>query len=64
VCPPPAVVTAAALLTAWRSMPEAPKRRFAHVDVAGAVVLAAALLLVLFCQWSSSRFVWTGRARH
>ncbi|MFD7582023.1 MFS transporter [Kitasatospora sp. NPDC059817] len=28
------VVTAAALLTAWRSMPEAPEDRSAHVDVA------------------------------
>nr|WP_272920838.1 MFS transporter [Streptomyces sp. SID5470] len=41
------IVTAAALLTAWRSMPAAPEGRLAHVDVAGAVVLAAALLLVL-----------------
>ncbi|MFD0346277.1 MFS transporter [Kitasatospora aburaviensis] len=36
------VVTAAALLTAWRSVPEAPDGRSAHVDVAGAVVLGCA----------------------
>ncbi|WP_329347500.1 MFS transporter [Streptomyces sp. NBC_01261] len=51
------VVTAAALLTAWRSMPEAPEGRSAHVDVAGAVVLAAALLLVLFL--ASERNLWS-----
>ncbi|MDU0251908.1 MFS transporter [Streptomyces sp. PU10] len=42
------VVTAAALLTAWRSIPEAPEGRSARVNVTGAVVLAAALVLVLF----------------
>ncbi|MFI6792133.1 hypothetical protein ACIBG4_32890 [Nonomuraea sp. NPDC050383] len=47
-------VTAAALLTAWRSMPEG---RFTHVDVAGAVVLAAALLLVLFL--AGERNLWS-----
>ncbi|WP_327127900.1 MFS transporter [Streptomyces sp. NBC_01727] len=52
------VVTAAALLTAWRSMPEAPEGRSAHVDVAGAVVLAAALLLVLFL--AGERNLWSG----
>ncbi|HEX6468002.1 MAG TPA: MFS transporter [Streptosporangiaceae bacterium] len=51
------VVTAAALLTAWRSMPEAPEGRSAHVDVAGAVVLAAALLLVLFL--AGERNLWS-----
>ncbi|WP_307842636.1 MFS transporter [Streptomyces sp. RK75] len=51
------VVTAAALLTAWRSVPEAPKGRSAHVDVAGAVVLAAALLLVLFL--AGERNLWS-----
>ncbi|WP_432168076.1 MFS transporter [Streptomyces sp. bgisy031] len=51
------VVTAAALLTAWRSMPEAPEGRSAHVDVAGAVVLAAALLLVLFL--AGERDLWS-----
>ncbi|MGW6902366.1 MFS transporter [Streptomyces sp. NPDC054919] len=52
------VVTAAALLTAWRSMPEAPEGRSAHVDVVGAVVLAAALLLVLFL--AGERNLWSG----
>ncbi|WP_109004349.1 MFS transporter [Streptomyces rishiriensis] len=51
------VVTAAALLTAWRSMPEAPEGRSAHVDVAGAAVLAAALLLVLFL--AGERDLWS-----
>src|SRR3954454_2744089 len=51
------VVTAAALLTAWRSMPVAPEGRSAHVDVAGAVVLAAALLLVLFL--AGERNLWS-----
>ncbi|MFE5051872.1 MFS transporter [Streptomyces sp. NPDC056637] len=51
------VVTAAALLTAWRSMPEAPEGRYAHVDVTGAVVLAAALLLVLFL--AGERNLWS-----
>src|SRR3954469_16044688 len=51
------VVTAAALLTAWRSMPEAPEGRSAHVDVAGAVVLAAALLLVLLL--AGERNMWS-----
>ncbi|MFD0395477.1 hypothetical protein ACFQ3Z_38495 [Streptomyces nogalater] len=58
-------VTAAALLTAWRSMPEAPEGRSAHVDVAGAVVLAAALLLVLFLAGERnlwSRHLAVGRA--
>ncbi|MFF4495309.1 MFS transporter [Streptomyces sp. NPDC001546] len=52
------VVTAAALLTAWRSIPDAPEGRSAHVDVAGAVVLAAALLLVLFL--AGERNLWSG----
>ncbi|MFD4710351.1 MFS transporter [Streptomyces sp. NPDC058430] len=51
------VVTAVALLTAWRSMPEAPEGRSAHVDVTGAVVLAAALLLVLFL--AGERNLWS-----
>ncbi|MEY9877510.1 MFS family permease [Streptacidiphilus sp. MAP12-33] len=41
-------VTAAALLTAWRSVPAAPEGRAGHVDVAGALMLAGALFLVLF----------------
>lgn len=52
------LVAAAALLTAWRSMPEAPEGRSAHVDVAGAVVLAAALFLVLFL--AGERSLWSG----
>nr|WSX48312.1 MFS transporter [Streptomyces sp. NBC_00974] len=50
------VVTAAALLIAWRSVPEAPEGRSARVDVTGAVVLAAALLLVLFL--AGERNLW------
>ncbi|MFH9015652.1 MFS transporter [Streptomyces sp. NPDC017943] len=50
-------VTAAALLTAWRSMPEAPEGRSARVDLVGAVVLAAALLLVLFL--AGERSLWS-----
>jgi hypothetical protein len=38
-------------------MPEAPEGRFAHVDVAGVVVLAAALLLVLFL--AGERNLWS-----
>lgn len=41
-------VTALALLAAWRSVPVAPAGRSAHVDVAGALVLAGGLSLVLF----------------
>ncbi|MGW4378804.1 MFS transporter [Kitasatospora sp. NPDC004531] len=51
------VVTAAALLAAWRSVPEAPEGRSARVDVAGAVLLAAALLLVLFL--AGERSLWS-----
>jgi predicted MFS family arabinose efflux permease len=50
-------VTAAALLTAWRSVPEAPPGRRAHVDVPGALALAAALFLVLFLV--GERSVWS-----
>ncbi|MCZ4120315.1 MFS transporter [Streptomyces sp. H39-S7] len=41
-------VTALAFLTAWRSIPKAPEGRSAHVDVAGALLLAGGLFLVLF----------------
>lgn len=41
-------ITAAALLAAWRSVPVAPQDRSAHVDVAGALLLAGGLFLVLF----------------
>ncbi|WP_460935976.1 MFS transporter [Phycicoccus ginsengisoli] len=51
------VVTAAALLTAWRSVPEAPEGRSSHVDVTGAFVLAAALLLVLLL--AGERTLWS-----
>jgi len=51
------LVTAVALLTAWRSIPEAPEGRSAHVDVPGAVVLAGALLLVLFL--AGERNLWS-----
>jgi MFS family permease len=50
-------VTALALLTAWRSVPEAPEGRSSHVDVAGALVLAAALLLVLLL--AGERTLWS-----
>ncbi|MFG2690447.1 MFS transporter [Streptomyces sp. NPDC048405] len=61
------VVTAAALLTAWRSIPEAPEGRSARVNVKGAVVLAAALVLVLFLAgepslWSRHLAVAVGLA--
>ncbi|MFC5910027.1 MFS transporter [Streptacidiphilus monticola] len=42
------LVTAAALLTAWRSVPEAPGGRSARMDVTGAFLLASGLFLVLF----------------
>ncbi|MFD8597192.1 MFS transporter [Kitasatospora sp. NPDC059646] len=50
-------VTAAALLTAWRSVPEAPRGRSARVDVTGAVLLAGALLLVLLL--AGERNLWS-----
>jgi MFS family permease len=50
-------VTAAALLTAWRSLPAAPEGRSAHVDVAGALVLAGGLSLVLFL--AGRRSLWS-----
>ncbi|MET7745487.1 MFS transporter [Streptomyces sp. NPDC005385] len=51
------IVTTAALLTAWRCIPEAPEGRSAHVDVGGALVLAAALFLVLFLAGEGN--LWT-----
>lgn len=48
------LVTAVAFLTAWRSVPAAPEGRSAHVNVAGALVLAGGLLLVLFLAGESS----------
>jgi predicted MFS family arabinose efflux permease len=42
------LVTAIALLTAWRSLPIAPEGRSAHLDIGGALLLAGGLFLVLF----------------
>ena len=50
-------VTAIALLAAYRSIPASPEGRSSHVDVPGAVVLAAALFLVLFLASETS--LWT-----
>jgi predicted MFS family arabinose efflux permease len=47
-------VTAIALLAAWRSMPTAPEGRSAHVDIAGALLLAGGLFLVLFLASETS----------
>ncbi|GGV48432.1 MFS transporter [Kitasatospora herbaricolor] len=51
------LVTALAFVTAWRSMPAAPEGRGAHVNVAGALVLAGGLLLVLFL--AGERSLWS-----
>ncbi|WP_149263447.1 MFS transporter [Actinomadura sp. K4S16] len=51
------LVTAIAFLTAWRSMPAAPEGRSAHVNVAGALLLAGGLLLVLFL--AGERSLWS-----
>ncbi len=51
------LVTAIAFVTAWRSMPAAPEGRSAHVNVAGALVLAGGLLLVLFL--AGERSLWS-----
>nr|MDA8355473.1 MFS transporter [Actinomycetota bacterium] len=48
------LVTAIALLTAWRSMPKAPEGRSAHMDIAGALFLAGGLFLVLFLASETS----------
>ncbi|MET7636958.1 MULTISPECIES: MFS transporter [unclassified Streptomyces] len=48
-------VTAIAFVTAWRSVPAAPVGRSARVNVAGALVLAGGLLLVLFL---AERSLW------
>ncbi len=47
-------VTAVALLTAWRSVPEAPDGRSGHLDIAGAVLLAGGLFLVMFLASETS----------
>lgn len=51
------LVTAVAFLTAWRSIPAAPEGRSAHVSVAGALVLAGGLFLVLFL--AGQRSLWS-----
>ncbi len=56
------LVTAVALLTAWRSVPRAPAGRSARVDLTGALLLAGGLVLVLFLAgqtslWSRHRAV-------
>ncbi|MCX4682774.1 MFS transporter [Kitasatospora purpeofusca] len=51
------LVTALALVTAWRSVPAAPEGRFAHVNVAAALVLAGGLALVLFL--AGGRSLWS-----
>src|SRR3954464_8931898 len=47
-------VAAIALVTAWRWIPVAPEGRSARVDVAGALVLTAGLLLVLLLASQTS----------
>jgi MFS family permease len=47
-------VTAIAFLTAWRSIPAAPEGRSAHVDMAGALLVAGGLFLVLFLAGETS----------
>ncbi|WTG93398.1 MFS transporter [Kitasatospora sp. NBC_01560] len=51
------LVTAIAFVIAWRSVPAAPEGRSAHVNVAGALVLAGGLLLVLFL--AGERSLWS-----
>ena len=51
------LVTAIAFVTAWRSMPAAPEGRSADMNVAGALVLAGGLLLVLFL--AGERSLWS-----
>ncbi|MFB0629613.1 MFS transporter [Streptomyces sp. AB3(2024)] len=51
------LVTAIAFLTAWRSVPAAPEGRSARVHVAGALVLASGLFLVLFL--AGERSLWS-----
>nr|WP_233290444.1 MFS transporter [Kitasatospora sp. MBT66] len=50
-------VTAVALVTTWRSVPATPEGRSAHVNVAGALLLAGGLLLVLFL--AGERSLWS-----
>ena len=48
------LVTAIAFLTAWRSIPAAPEGRSPRVDMAGALLLAGGLFLVLFLASETS----------
>jgi predicted MFS family arabinose efflux permease len=48
------LVTAIAFAAAWRSMPAAPEGRSAHLDIAGALLLAGGLFLVLFLASETS----------
>ncbi|MDQ1034629.1 putative MFS family arabinose efflux permease [Streptomyces sp. V3I8] len=50
-------VTTVAFLAAWRSVPAAPEGRSAHVDIAGAFLLAGGLFLVLFL--AGQRSLWS-----
>jgi predicted MFS family arabinose efflux permease len=50
-------VTTIAFLAAWRSVPKAPEGRSAHVDIAGALLLAGGLFLVLFL--AGERSLWS-----
>ncbi|KIF73793.1 MFS transporter [Streptomyces sp. 150FB] len=47
-------VTIIAFVAAWRSIPVAPEGRSAHVDIAGALLLAGGLFLVLFLAGQKS----------
>jgi predicted MFS family arabinose efflux permease len=47
-------VTAIAFLAAWRTIPIAPQGRSAHVNIAGALLLAGGLFLVLFLASETS----------
>jgi predicted MFS family arabinose efflux permease len=48
------LVTAVAFVTAWRSLPEAPRGRSPHLNIAGALLLTAGLFLVLFLAGETS----------
>jgi predicted MFS family arabinose efflux permease len=51
------LVTAIAFLAAWRAIPVAPQGRSAHVNAAGALLLAGGLFLVLFL--AGQRSLWS-----
>jgi predicted MFS family arabinose efflux permease len=48
------LITAVAFVTAWRSLPEAPRGRSPHLNIAGALLLTAGLFLVLFLAGETS----------